>query len=268
VEGFESLGLDARGLVDIHVVALHEEAQRAIANVLVMMATEQVVEHAFTQRALGVRHGGNLQRIEYGLQDRQTRREDAPAVRLDALDVELFHIAELEQFAFQPGDAFGIDLAVAEPAALDRQADGADGPRGADCLLPAEASPARLDAHQLQSRGRIGLDVACGSDLAVREEASGTAHAAHLQALAQPRIEALADDELGAAAADIHHQPLSGCAMEGMRDTRVDQARLLASGDDLDLMVENLFRAANELRPVAGFAQRVGADDAHRALGQ
>src|SRR5690606_31985179 len=105
-------------------------------------------------------------------------------------------------------------------------------------------------------------------DLAVREEASGKAHAAHLQTFAQLRIEALADDELGAAAADIHHQPLSGCAMEGMRDTRVDQARLLASGDDLDLMVENLFRAANELRPVAGFAQRVGADDAHRALGQ
>src|SRR5690606_13601903 len=215
-----------------------------------------------------MRHGGNLQRIEYGLQDRQTRWEDASAVRLDALDIELFHIAELEQLALQPGDAFGIDLAVAEPAALDRQTDGADGPGGADRLLPAETAQARLDAHQLQPRGRISLNVARGSDLAVREEASGKAHATHLQAFAQLRIEALTDDELGAAAADIHHQPLSGCAMEGMRDARVDQTRFLASGDDLDLMVENLFRTANELRPVAGFAQRVGADDAHRPLGQ
>ena len=121
VEGLQRLGFDPCGLLHVDVITLHQEAQRAIANVLVVMAAQQVVEHAFTQRAFGVGHAADLEGIEDRLQNRQARREYSAAVRLDAVDVDLLHVTELEQLALEPADTFGVDLTVAETTALDRQ---------------------------------------------------------------------------------------------------------------------------------------------------
>lgn len=77
-----------------------------------------------------------------------------------------------------------------------------------------------LDAHQLQARGGVGLGVAGRGDLAVAEVALGEADAAHLQAFAQQRLEALADDELGTAAADVRHQAFAGGIGQGVRNAR------------------------------------------------
>src|SRR5690606_12343027 len=104
--------------------------------------------------------------------------------------------------------------------------------------------------------------------LAVAEEALGEAHATHLQALAQMRIEAFADDEFGTAPADVHYQPLAGSTGEGVSDSQVNQAGLLATGDYFHLMIDDGFGLANEHGAVASFTQRVGADHADRALGQ
>ena len=66
-------------------------------------------------------------------------------------------------------------------------------------------------------------------DLAVTEIALGEADAAHLQALAQQRLEALANDEFGAAAADVRHQALARGVGQRMGNAQVDQAGLFAA---------------------------------------
>ena len=125
-----------------------------------------------------------------------------------------------------------------------------------------------LDAHDLQARCRVRLGVAGRGDLAIAEVTLGVAHAAHLQALAQQGFEALADDELGAAAADVGDQALARRVGQGVGDAQIDEAGLFAARDDLYRMAEDLLRADDEFVAVAGFAQGVGAHDAHRAQGQ
>ena len=100
-----------------------------------------------------------------------------------------------------------------------------------------------FDAHQLQTRGGISLGIACRGDLAIAEIALGEADAAHLQTLAQQRLEALADDEFGAAAANVGDQALTRGVGQRVGNTQVDQARFLAAGDDLDRMAEDGFGA-------------------------
>jgi hypothetical protein len=101
-----------------------------------------------------------------------------------------------------------------------------------------------FDAHDLQARRRVRLGVACRGDLAVAEIALGVADATHLQAFAQQRLKALADDEFGAAAADVCHQALARRVGEGVGDAQVDQARFFTAGNHFYRVPENLFGAA------------------------
>ncbi|MCY1180246.1 hypothetical protein D9M73_206770 [compost metagenome] len=82
------------------------------------------------------------------------------------------------------------------------------------------------------------------------------------------RFETLADDEFGAAAADVRHQAAAGGVRQGMGDAQVDQARFLAAGDDFHRVSEDFLGAADELGTVVRLAQGVGADDAHSAFRQ
>ncbi|MNE39961.1 hypothetical protein D3C80_1339440 [compost metagenome] len=124
-----------------------------------------------------------------------------------------------------------------------------------------------FDAHDLQPRRGVRLGVAGRGDLAVLEIALGVAHAAHLQAFAQQRLKALADDELGAATANVGHQALARGVGERVGDAQVDQACFFTAGDDFYRVAEDFFGAADELAAVARLAQGVGADDTHRAIG-
>ncbi len=124
-----------------------------------------------------------------------------------------------------------------------------------------------LDAHDLQPCRRVGLGIARRGDLAVLEIALGVTDATHLQAFAQQRFEALADDELGTAAADVRHQALAGGIGQGVGYAEVDQARFFAAGDDFYRVPEDFFGAADEFATVARFTQGVGTDNAHGAQG-
>ena len=66
--------------------------------------------------------------------------------------------------------------------------------------------------------------------LAVGEEALRQRDAAEVQALELQRLEAVADDELGAAAADVDDQPARRLGRQRVRDAGIDQARLLDAG--------------------------------------
>ena len=48
------------------------------------------------------------------------------------------------------------------------------------------------------------------------------------------RLESFADDDLGAAAADVADQAPAGPGGHGVRDARIDEARLFDAGDDFD----------------------------------
>ena len=67
-----------------------------------------------------------------------------------------------------------------------------------------------------------------------------------LQALELQRLESFADDDLGAAAADVADQAAPGTCGHGVRDARVDEARFFDAGDDFDGMPERFARALDE----------------------
>ncbi|MNP45938.1 hypothetical protein D3C76_1399030 [compost metagenome] len=48
VEGVQGLAFDPHRLLQVDVVTLHQRGQGAFTHVFVMMATQQVIEHAFS----------------------------------------------------------------------------------------------------------------------------------------------------------------------------------------------------------------------------
>ena len=130
-------------------------------------------------------------------------------------------------------------------------------------VLPAAPPERRLHRLELEPRAEPRALEALGGDLAVAEKSLAQGHAAHLQALELERRESLADDHLGAAAADVDHQPPPRLVRHGVRDARVDQARLFHAADDLDRVAEGLARALEKCLLAVRHAQRVGTDDAH-----
>ena len=80
-------------------------------------------------------------------------------------------------------------------------------------------------------------------------------------------LEALADNQLGGAAADIHHQPRAGVIGEAVRHAQVNQPGLLAARHHFDVVPQGVFGAGDELGGVARHAQGVGAHHAHIAAG-
>ncbi len=89
------------------------------------------------------------------------------------------------------------------------------------------------------------------------------ADAADVQAFEQLRLETLADDQLGRAAADVHHEALVLGGRQRVGDAEIDESRLLAARDDLDREAERLARLAQEGGRVLRDAQCIGADRAH-----
>ena len=138
-------------------------------------------------------------------------------------------------------------------------------PRRAERGVPLAAPEARHHRLDLElRRGARALHALLG-DRAVAEVLRAQAHAAHVQALEPLGGEPLADDQLGAAAADVDHQPVAGLARRGVRDAEVDQARLFDAGDDLDRVAERIARPVEERALAPRLAQRVGAHHAHPA---
>ncbi len=69
-----------------------------------------------------------------------------------------------------------------------------------------------------------------------------------------------AENDLGAAAADIHDQATRLFAAKIMAHAEKDESCFLAPRDDLDVVAENLLSMAHECGRIAGSAQCVGAD--------
>ena len=108
-------------------------------------------------------------------------------------------------------------------------------------------------AHQLARIGGIAL-----------QEHFGEAHRAQGLGERFDDVPGVAQDQLGAAAADIRHQQ----ALLGMRPlalhAQMHQARFFQTGDDFHRRSQNGGRARQKFGLIAGVAQSGGADDSHR----
>src|SRR6185312_11887199 len=253
----------ALGLREVYVVALLHAAHGSIACVLVRVATHHVVEQALAHGTVGGPHFFQPQAGEDLSQDGDAAGEDRAAVLRQRCELELAHVAGLDQVGDgaletrgRDGERLGIELA-------DGLADRPHGARAARSSLPAAAPEGRLHRLELEARRYARGGHALHGDLAVAEEPLAQRYAAHLQALELEGAQALPNDELGAAAADVRDQAPPGLARHGMRDTGVDEPRFLHAGDDLDRVTERVAGALEEGLLAMGAAQCVRSHDAH-----
>ena len=138
-----------------------------------------------------------------------------------------------------------------------------DGARTNRSPASSRVGEKRCDGLQLEPRRKPRTVEALLREPAVVKCAAGSeSDATDRQAFQILRLVALADDQLGAAAADIHDEirALGRCPM--MRDAEVDQTRLLDPRDHLDGMAERFLCGGSEIFRIARAAQRIRADDA------
>ena len=135
----------------------------------------------------------------------------------------------------------------------------------ADRRVPPARQEDLLDGLEFLPGGALGVLHRALRDAAVRKEPVGQPDAADEQALHDAGLEASAEDDLGAAPADVDNQAGVPVVLEGVGHPQVDEARFFAAADDLDPVAEGLLGAPDEAGAVAGLAQGVGADDAHVA---
>ena len=235
----------------VEAESLHEGHGARLANVLVVDPPEQVVESALTKRARRRGHLLDAELLEDGAQDRHAPREDVPAVRPEPLELEAVRLAELDESGSNALEPATRDRPVAQPEPFEDRRDAPDRPAGTDGVVPFARTVEvrdRLDLHpRREHRGRHRLL----GDAAAGEEAPGPGDAAHAEAVTALGDEARPEHALRAAAADVDDEPASLVVTEGMGHAEVDEARLLAARQHLDLRAQALGRAAQERLAVA-----------------
>ena len=122
--------------------------------------------------------------------------------------------------------------------------------------------------HHFQAGGGIGFGVVAGADFAAGEKTLAKADAAHLQTGAVLGLKLLADDEFGAAAANVDHQPAAAAVGQGLANAKIDKTGFFASGNNVDVVAENGFCTLNEFAPVNRNPQRAGAHHPYAARRQ
>ena len=78
------------------------------------------------------------------------------------------------------------------------------------------------------------------------------------------RLVAGADDALGGATPDIHHQALVAGDRQAVGHAQIDQAGLFPASHDFDRKSQRDLRFGEKLAGVLGHAQGVGTDGTHR----
>ena len=195
-------------------------------------------------------------------------REDRDAARKHGLTI----LAEPRQLELL--DSFGLDhclddglerrqgdAAFEESELLRDVARGADRARRPDRAAPTEPPKNRGDRAQLEPCCEARAIETLLAQLAVAEMLLTQADAADSETLEVPRLVAFADDELGAAAADVDDEVRSFGRVRMVRYAEVDQPGLLHARNHLHGMAERFLGRAQECVGVTGTPQRVRADD-------
>jgi hypothetical protein len=80
-------------------------------------------------------------------------------------------------------------------------------------------------------------------------------------------FEPAAEDELGAAAADVDDQALAG-GRRAVRYPEIDEAGFLDAADDFHLIPKRFFGALQKFSAVTGLSQGIGSNDADMVSGE
>ena len=205
---------------------------------------QRVDEHPLPEGGLADGQLVDAEAIDHALQDEGSGRDDVEALGVQPVDVAERalpgrpgqvggHAPHL--VAGDPGTVPGAQRLVVTGRPPGQAHDLLDRPRRPDRDREAVAPDGRLERHQ------GGPDVATALlDVALRrapsgEEPVGQAHRPQLQRTGREGLAALAQEELGAAAADVADEDALVVHREGGEDAEVDEPGLLHPGDDLDL---------------------------------
>ena len=233
-----------------------------------MVSPEQVVEHSEPERAFGEDHPLEAELAEDRRHDRKASEEHWQAVGLEPADLQAIEAARLEQDGAQALQSLEGDGALGETVLFEDLEQGLGAAARAHSLLPADLPIGVGDRLQLAPRGQFRFLEAALVDRSVGEVAQAEADASHVQGLQHQRLEALADDELGRTAADIHDELLFVRVGQRMCDPDIDQPRLLAPRDHLDREPQCGLGADQKLGRVLRHSQRVGGHRPHRVGGK
>src|SRR6187402_859014 len=89
------------------------------------------------------------------------------------------------------------------------------------------------------------------ADLAIKKEFFGDGDATHIQAFFQQRMHAFAENNFGAATADIDHQALASVGRYAVGNSQIDQARLFIAGYNFHRVAQALLCIRQELPRIA-----------------
>ncbi len=263
LQQLQGRALDLAGVGTVHSVTLRRGFHRAAAHVAVGEAAEQVVDHAFAQRALGSLHLLQTEAVEHPGQHRDAAGEDRTSILAQAGEIEAVDAAGAHRQVQRLVQRFAGDQLVGPALAHHHAPGAAHRAAGAHCHVPAGSAVAALDEFQLDPRRQPRLAHARPRHLAVSEKTLGMGDAAERHALHQLGLAQAADDQLGAAAADVHHQPARPRLAHAVGHAAVDQARFLHAGNDLDLVAQRALGRGDESGALLHLAQGIGADHTH-----
>ena len=253
---------DPAGLDDVDGEALLEVAHRRLAQVfaagapLGRLARSEVEDHALAQRTACRPELVDAEVGRERVEDREAPADDGAALVLQAGEREAVHAAGLEAALHQPAQARRRDAAIADVVGGENARHGADRAGGAERFLPV----ARRERFERLFQLGTGRDLRF-AERPLAEASLGKilhrqAHAADLERLGLAGSRTAADDHFGRPATDVDDQPRHGRRLQP-GDTGEDQARFLATGDDLDGMAEHGLGAQQERVAVLRLAQRL-----------
>ena len=129
---------------------------------------------------------------------------------------------------------------------------------------PGPPEPQECFLHGLEFAAGLGLggDEGGLADDAAREEAAREGNTPHVETGGPERLLPLSDDQFGASAPDIQHEPAAVPLRKQGADSQIDEPRFLSAGDDLHPTSESFRRSAEQCLPVLHLPEDVRA---HRA---
>jgi hypothetical protein len=210
-----------------------------------MNPAQQVEQHAFTQCPARRLHRAELERSKDRAQDRNSARDHRLAIRPHSRQVESLDVLRGDELLAQPIESGRCDRSARHFAALaQNRSDRPYRSRRTERLGPTECQQPALHGPQFELRLDLGALTRFVGDLAVFEEPLRPRHAAHVETRQLADFEALADDDLGAAAADVDDEASPRHVRRMMRHSEVDEPSFLRSRDDFDRMPQRPLRTA------------------------
>ncbi len=207
----------AVGLRHVDVEAGFHGTHAAHARILVGQAPDQVVEQPLAQRSVRDTQVLDAQHVEDLDQDGEAARDDLEALGREPGQLEPGDVPGPQALLEQPPDAVAGNVAARRAARLEHVAHRTHRSRRPEGGVPLRAPEPRLHGFEFELRRRPGALHALLRDGAVREVLGARADAADVQAVEPLGGEPLADDEFGAAAADVHDQPVPALARRRVR---------------------------------------------------